>query len=235
MYRKLCLLMVVAACGGTQHGGDDDGATVDAAGEAPDSAVSPQVVEELLALTAGCGDQLGGLYATDSGETENIPVCGLIGGVYWTADFDIDCDGIETTVCNAQTDGAYQPQTSAQTSTGEFLDASTLPYVVIPLPSGRFTYADHDIDLGQVVAVIYDGQIQFGVFGDQGPDDIIGEASYRMAQLLGIDPDPSTGGTDGPVTFIAFPGDTGRVTIMEDHQEASDIGAVRAQELIDAN
>jgi len=245
MHRTLFgLMLVAAACGGTQmpgdddggdDGGDDAGGAIDAAEPGPDSAVSPAIVEQLLALTAGCGDQLGGLYATDGGETEDIPVCGLVGGVYWVADLDIDCDGIETQVCNAQTDGAYQPQTSGQTSTGEFLVASTLPYVVIPLPSGRFTYADHDIDLGQVVAVIHQGHIEFGVFGDQGPSDIIGEASYRMAQLLGIDPDPSTGGSDGPVTYIAFPGSSGRVTIMEDHDEANTIGTARAQELVDSN
>ena len=231
MQRMIGVLVVIAACGGA----NDDGGDPDAANTDSDSAVPTQLVEELVALTTGCGDQLGGLYATDSGENANVRVCGLVGAVYWTADMDIDCDGIETTVCNAQTDGAFQPNTSAQTSTGEYLDASTLPYVVIPLPSARFAYADHMIDLGTVVGVIYDGQIQFGVFGDQGPDDIIGEASYRMAQLLGIDPDPSTGGTDGPVTYIAFTGSSGMVTVMEDHDEAATIGAARAQQLVDSN
>jgi hypothetical protein len=230
MRRMFSVVILIAACGGTNGGGDPD-----APGPTIDSAVPTQLVEELVGLTTGCGTELGGLYATDSGDSATVRVCGLVGAVYWTADMDIDCDGIETTVCNAQTDGAYQPNTSAQTSTGEYLDASTLPYVVIPLPSARFTYADHMIDLGTVVGVIYNGQIQFGVFGDQGPDDIIGEASYRMAQLLGIDPDPSNGGTDGPVTYIAFTGSTGMVTVMEDHDEAATIGAARAQQLVDAN
>jgi len=39
--------------------------------------------------------------------------------------------------------------------------------------------------LGSVVAVIYNGQVAYGVFGDEGPDNIIGEASYAMAALLG--------------------------------------------------
>ena len=32
----------------------------------------------------------------------------------------------------------------------------------------------------------------YAVFGDQGPDNIISEASYATAQSLGIDPNPAT-------------------------------------------
>ncbi|MEI2764086.1 MAG: glycoside hydrolase family 75 protein [Dermatophilaceae bacterium] len=99
---------------------------------------------------------------------------------------DIDCDGKPSTVCNKSADPAFQPQTSATDSKGAFLDASELPYVVIPLPSTRFDYAKAGLELGTVVAVIYDGKVEYGVFGDEGPDNIIGEASYAMAQLLGI-------------------------------------------------
>ena len=62
------------------------------------------------------------------------------------------------------------------------------------------------VDLTSVVAVIYNNQLRYGAFVDQGPTDIIGEASYAMAELLGINPDPAVGGTDGPVTYIAFQG-----------------------------
>jgi hypothetical protein len=44
------------------------------------------------------------------------------------------------------------------------------------------------------------------VFADEGPSNIIGEASYATAVALGIDPNPATGGTAGPVTFIVFTG-----------------------------
>jgi hypothetical protein len=83
--------------------------------------------------------------------------------------------------------------------------------------------------------VIYDGKLEFGVFGDQGPDEIIGEASYAMAKKLGIDPDPNTGGSDGPVYYIAFSGDNARVSVMEDHAEAVTIGTARVQELLSSN
>jgi len=31
--------------------------------------------------------------------------------------------------------------------------------------------------------------VQYGIFADEGPQGIIGEASYAMATLLGVDPD----------------------------------------------
>jgi hypothetical protein len=48
--------------------------------------------------------------------------------------------------------------------------------------------------------------VAYAVFADEGPSDIIGEGSYALAVALGIDPNPATGGTQGPVTFIVFPG-----------------------------
>jgi hypothetical protein len=107
--------------------------------------------------------------------------------------------------------------------------------VVIPLPSNRWSYEDSGIDLGQVVAVIYEGKLAYGVFGDQGPNNIIGEASYAMADLLGIDHDPSSGGTAGPVYFIAFTGASNRVHAIEDHDEATSIGGAAAAKLLQDN
>ncbi|MBL8976317.1 MAG: hypothetical protein JNK56_37275 [Myxococcales bacterium] len=56
-----------------------------------------------------------------------------------------------------------------------------------------------------------------------------------MAESLGIDPDPSTGGSDGPVTYIAFTGKSAVVTTMEDHDEAVAVGTARAAELLQNN
>ncbi|SEF88149.1 chitosanase of glycosyl hydrolase group 75 [Actinacidiphila yanglinensis] len=77
---------------------------------------------------------------------------------------------------------------------------------MIPLPSSRFSYEDAGISPGSVAAVVYNGKVVYAVFADEGPGNIIGEGSYALATALGIDPDPDTGGTDGPVTFIVFPG-----------------------------
>jgi hypothetical protein len=59
---------------------------------------------------------------------------------------DIDCDGVTTAECNIDTDPAYQDGTSLETSSGGPFDAATMPYVVIPNPSSRFSYGGSNID-----------------------------------------------------------------------------------------
>jgi hypothetical protein len=189
---------------------------------------------DLLALVASC-NKVGGDYATDSGEKSTISICGLNGAVFWQADMDIDCDGKTTTQCSSKTDSAYQSQTSFQDSKGGELDAAALPYVVVPLPSSRWDYMKAGVKPGAVVAVIYKGQLAFGVFGDEGPEDIIGESSYAMAKSLGIDPDPSTGGTDSGVTYIVFLGATAVAKPIEDHAGAVTLGEKLAADLIKNN
>ena len=48
------------------------------------------------------------------------------------------------------------------------------------------------------------------------PRNISKYASRASAKLLGMDPDPKTGGTDGPVTYIVFAGATGRIPDPKD-------------------
>ncbi|MYS23838.1 hypothetical protein GTW78_27775 [Streptomyces sp. SID4948] len=119
---------------------------------------------------------------------------------------DIDCDGITTAHCSNSTDPSYFDETSFQTSTGQFFTSDVTHYYVIPLPSSRFNYQSAGISPGSVAAVVYNNKVVYAVFADEGPDDIIGEGSYSLATALGIDPNPATGGTEGPVTFIVFPG-----------------------------
>lgn len=212
--------------------GDPDPAADAAPAPDPDADPDPDPVAGLLARVATCDDKLGGGYAPDHGKPEDIEVCGIDGAVFWKADLDIDCDGVVSDVCNWNTDPWFQDHTSATTSTGEWLDAASLPYVVLPLPSERWDYQRAGLDHGSVIAVIYDGQLEFGVFGDEGPREIIGEASYRMAELLGIDPDPAVGGADDGAVYIAFPGESGRVEIIENHDEAVAVGEARVAELL---
>jgi hypothetical protein len=100
------------------------------------------------------------------------------------------------------------------------IDAETVPFVVIPLPSARFRYANHGIDLGQLALVTYQDRWAIGVFADEGPDNIIGEASYAMCSLLGVDPDPRTGGADSGATFVIFTGASSRIANANDHAAA---------------
>jgi Fungal chitosanase of glycosyl hydrolase group 75 len=132
--------------------------------------------------------------------------------------------------------GCFLSGTSAATdSKGGPLDAARLPYVVVPQASKRFDYAKAGLRLGSVVAVIYGGTLEFGIIGDLGPANIIGEASYAMAKNLGINPNPSSGGVREGVTYIAFTGASAVAKNFEDHAEAVRVGRARAAEVIAAN
>ena len=85
--------------------------------------------------------------------------------------------------------------------------------------------------LGSVVAVIYKGQVSYGIIGDLGPSSAIGEASYAMAKSLGMDPSPTHGGADGGVTYVAFTGAGARVARKESHDEAVSLGRSKASAL----
>lgn len=192
------------------------------AGPRPDSP-GTITVADVLARLGACA-RIGGDYASDVGETSNIPVCQTGSVVWWDADFDVDCDGGRGSICMSDPD--YLPDTSGVDSMGDPLDASTLPFVVIPLASTRFRYADHGIGIGQIALVLYEDRMVFGIFGDAGPAAIIGEGSFAMAEALGIPSNPSTGGVDSGVTYLVFTGSTNRVSRNEDHAEAVRRGEV---------
>lgn len=221
------VLVLVAACG-------SDGAMMqpDAAIDAltPDAERVDPTAAQLRAATANC-TVIGGKYKPGSNQAATIDICGATGVVFWTADLDVDCDGKMSTQCSLSTDPDYLPETAASDSHGDPLDAATLPYVVFPGASTKFTYADHELGMRSVVAVVYEDKVVYGVAGDVGPKDIIGEASYAMADALGIDPNPRTGGTADPVLYIAFTGAGSKVTPIEDHAAATTLGIARARDI----
>jgi hypothetical protein len=194
------------------------------------SAAAGPTAAQLLAKTSSCSVASNGRYATDDGSASTVDIC-RTGNVYhWTADLDVDCDGVSTSVCNASTDPWYQGQTSFSTSNGSSFTASTTHFFVIPLPSSRFSYQTAGIRPGNVGAVIYNNKIVYAVFADEGPSNIIGEASYATARDLGIDPNPESGGTDGPVTFIVF---TGTVpNPVENNATIDSVGAAAASAFV---
>lgn len=190
----------------------------------------------VLAKLSGCNEVTTSRYKTDADSSvADIPICGLTNALFWKADMDIDCDGKSSTVCNKTADPAYQGQTSASDSNGDPLDAAALPFVVVPLPSTRFDYKKAGLALGSVIMVLYQGRIAYGIFGDEGPSSIIGEASYAMAKALGIPSSPKTGGVDSGVTYVAFTGKSAVVQKNEDHDEAVRVGTARALQLLREN
>jgi hypothetical protein len=228
------------ASGGSGLGGSGaaTGGASSTGGAGGSGGAGPPTAAQLLALLAHCDELTTGRYKTDDdpGLPANIPVCNLNGAIFWKADMDIDCDGKQTAQCSLQTDPDFQNQTAIVDSHGDPLDAANLPYVVVPTPSSaRFDYHTVGLHGGAVIAVIYQGQVEYGVFGDTGPNNIIGEASYAMAASLGIDPNPSTGGTGSGVTYIAFTGTGAIVAPVEDHAAAVTLGEALAKQLIADN
>jgi Fungal chitosanase of glycosyl hydrolase group 75 len=171
----------------------------------PAVAAAAPTASQLLAKTNSCSVASKSKYKTDSDvSSSTINICKSGTAFFWKADMDIDCDGVSTSVCNSGTDDAYQNQTSFETSAGRSFTASSTHYFVIPLPSSRFSYSAQGIKPGTVAAVIFGGRLVYAVFADEGPNNIIGEASYATARDLGIDPNPNSGGTDSGVTYIVF-------------------------------
>ena len=187
---------------------------------------------QLLAKTAQCDVVSNGTYTNTQAGTQ-VNICGANGAFFWTSGMNIDCDGQRTDRCNENTDCCFYGDTSFHQSDDRPLNAAELPYVVIPLPSGRFDYGQAGIQGGDVLAVVYHGQVEYAVFGDEGPDDIIGEASYATAAALGINPDPRNGGTADPVTYIVFK--NSGVEPIEDHAVAASRGRAAAKQFIDNN
>ncbi|KAJ5168561.1 uncharacterized protein N7482_004155 [Penicillium canariense] len=119
----------------------------------------------------------------------------------WVADMDVDCDGLDYQ-CKGNPDG--QPQTNFGA-----LAAYEVPFFVIPDKFGT-TYQDV-LPGNNVGAVICDGKMFYGIYGDSDGDDpeVIGEASWLMARTCfpndDLNGNSGHGGVD--VTYILFTGD----------------------------
>ncbi|MGW3303012.1 glycoside hydrolase family 75 protein [Streptomyces rubiginosohelvolus] len=233
--RTRMLALTSAVCGAALLGAAAPPAS--ASGSASGSAQEPEAdagvvtAAELLAEVRACSRISKGRYRTDSGSAKaTVPVCGTRDAVFWKADMDIDCDGRKTRACNRKTDPYFLPETAFQSSRGEPLDSAALPHVVVPGPSKVWDYRKSGLTGGSVVAVVYRDRVRYGVIGDTGPTGIIGEASYAMAKSLGIDPDPSTGGAESGVTYIAFK--NSRISPIESRARAQSWGAALAREFV---
>ncbi|MFF5209677.1 CBM35 domain-containing protein [Streptosporangium sp. NPDC000396] len=215
--------------------GNESGRSVTVTGTTTDGG-DGVTADQLLAKVTACSQISNGKYKTDSDvSTATVAVCDKTGAVFWKADMDIDCDGVRTSQCNEDTDCCFLPETFCHTSGDAPLNAAQLPYVVVPSTSRIWNYTTKGIGCGTVVAVVYNGQVEYAVVGDTGPSGIIGEASYRAAADLGINPDPSNGGTDTGVTYIVFTGSGTKVAAIENHSQAVTLGRQLAQRFVSDN
>ncbi|HEY2517671.1 MAG TPA: glycoside hydrolase family 75 protein, partial [Polyangiaceae bacterium] len=195
------------------------------------------LIPELLALTKACsGSDIVSAHTYSANNGAPVNVCKLNGAVYYTAKMAIDCDGRTTPNCpgtGANMDCCYQNDTSFHNLQDQPLAAEYDPYVVIPQD-----FSTPGLDQnngGNVIAVLYKGQLEYAVFGDQGPTDLIGEASFRTAANLGINSSPASGGVDGDVTYIVFTSSNARPHDIESQPEIQSLGAQLAQQLVQSN
>jgi len=113
-------------------------------------------------------------------------------------------DGILTDEQRANSSRYHQDSLSYYNNLG--LNPYEVPYVVLPYERGNQTFLDQGIKLGDVVAVIYNGQLVFGIYIDNGPADRIGEVSMRIQEELFGNSNPRVGHDEYDVTYIVFPG-----------------------------
>ena len=107
--------------------------------------------------------------------------------------------------------GLYISQTSLYDTTytncnpRRFVNAEKIPYIVLSLKMMAITGAK----VGDI-SYVYNpstGKSSFAVFGDVGPEELLGEGSIYLAQTLGIpNTSPRDGGLSGAaIQYVVFP------------------------------
>jgi len=226
-------LMLLACSSGKVAVGIDHGADVDAGSGGAEGGAAEPSATTLLAALGTCAEISNGELAPESGRSADVRVCGLTSAVFWKSEFAVDCDGKTTSTCNASQDKQFSPSTVGKDSAGNSLDAAAVPYVEVPVPSSTFNYHDAGLSMGSVAAVIYKDRLAYGAIGHEQEAGTIGAGSYALAERLGIDPNPVTGGLQSEsVTYVAFTGATNQVSALEDESQAIALGKIAAAALI---
>jgi hypothetical protein len=126
---------------------------------------------------------------------------------YLDSELQLDTDGWPDG--RGKGDRSWQPTTSLRYADNTSLNANSVPYFVLPLPKSWAN--NRGIYLGDYAAVIYRGKVTYAVFGDEGPEHLIGEGSIQLLRTLGeerLKPNgriENSGAGPGIVTIV-FPG-----------------------------
>src|SRR5437868_10135709 len=108
-----------------------------------------------------------------------------------------------------------------------FLIGTTDPYIVIP---GTFTHGRDAAKTGDYALVIFGDGIYPAIVGDIGPNDKVGEASFRIAKQINTQATPyNRPVSDLKVTYLIFPGTADPQFGPPDLEKLQD----RCQKLID--
>jgi hypothetical protein len=99
---------------------------------------------------------------------------------------------------------ALADRTKAVNDPSRYVDASKIPFIVLPGAMARQIGArpgDFAVAFNQ-----RNGKSSYAIFGDVGPSDRIGEGSMALAENLGIRSDARNGGARRGILFLVFPG-----------------------------
>jgi glycosyl hydrolase group 75 (putative chitosanase) len=99
---------------------------------------------------------------------------------------------------------ALMDRTKAVNDPARYVDASKIPFVVLPGGMARQLGARP----GDFAAVFNprNGKSSFAIYGDVGPFDRIGEGSVALAESLGVRSDARNGGARRGILYLVFPG-----------------------------
>jgi hypothetical protein len=95
-------------------------------------------------------------------------------------------------------DNAY-----GSTKTQHYTNSEAIPFFVLPSAISS-TYGVHLGDVGYVYNTA-NGQGCYAIFADGGPAGKLGEGSIYLANQLGINSNPRTGGISSGIEYIVFP------------------------------
>ncbi|KAF7714028.1 Chitosanase [Penicillium ucsense] len=130
------------------------------------------------------------------------------------ADMDIDHDGADNSAGECSNDPSGQGQTAFQDEVKKLgisdLNANVHPYVVFGNEGGNPTFDPqrYGMEPLSVMAVICNGELHYGIWGDTNGGHLVGEASLSMAKLCF--PEEHLNGNSGhetkDVMYIGFGG-----------------------------
>jgi hypothetical protein len=101
------------------------------------------------------------------------------------------------------TTALYDPRNSNPRDPHRYVDAAKIPYVVLHPDALKHAR------LGDFATVVnlQNGKTSAAIVADESAPDLpVGEGSIALAKALGIDPSPRSGGKDGAVAYLIYPG-----------------------------
>ncbi len=85
-----------------------------------------------------------------------------------------------------------------------WVDARSVRYIAVP----ESVWRPAGVDKGDLAYVfnMKTGKSSFAIVGDWGTENTLGEGSIALAQALGVDANPRTGGQEEGIVYVVFPG-----------------------------